>query len=133
MNRIHRLFAVVLMLLCPLAQAQWQTMPGKATDIAVGANGDVWVIGIDRVAGGSSIFRWTGGSWQVVPGGAVRIEVDARGTPWVINSEGRIFRRTRDDWQLLPGLARDIGIGGNGAVWVVGVTPTPGGYEVAAS
>ncbi len=122
--------AVVLTLLSAGVQAQWDLMPGKGIDIGVGAGGETWVVGVDRVAGGGSIHRWTGNDWQNVPGGALRIDVDARGTPWVVNSEGRIYRRDGSGWQLMPGLARDIGVGGNGAVWVIGVNAAPGGYEI---
>src|SRR5262245_55020952 len=111
-------------------QAQWDLMPGKGVDIGVGASGETWVVGVDSVAGGGSVQRWTGSDWQRVPGGAVRIDVDARGTPWVVNSEGRIFRRNGSGWQAMPGLARDIGVGANGTVWAIGVNAAPGGYEI---
>jgi hypothetical protein len=128
--RLPGLIALALSLFCTLAQAQWQLMPGKATDIGVGGRGGVWVIGVDRVPGGSSIYRWSGSDWQLVTGGATRIDVDSKGNPWIVNSEGKIFRRTGDSWQLMSGLARDIGIGAGDAVWVIGVNAAPGGYEI---
>jgi hypothetical protein len=113
-----------------LAQAQWQQMPGRGTDIGAGARGEVWVLGTDRVDGGHSIQRWGGNDWQRVEGGAVRIDVDPQGRPWVVNANGDILRLERQGWQRLPGRARDIGIGANGSVWVVGVNPAPGGYAL---
>jgi hypothetical protein len=124
------LIAALLSLLASVVHAQWQLMPGKATDIGVGGRGGVWAIGVDRVPGGSTIYRWTGSEWQVVPGGAVRIDVDSRGNPWVVNTEGKIFRRAAGGWQPMPGLARDIGVGANDAVWVIGINAAPGGYEI---
>ncbi|MGH6611085.1 MAG: tectonin domain-containing protein [Burkholderiaceae bacterium] len=124
------MLAVVLWLLAPLAHAQWQLLPGLASDIGVGARGEAWVTGIDQVDGGHSIYRWTGSDWQIVQGGALRLDVDPQGNPWVINSAGRILRLDAGGWQALPGLARDIGIGANGAVWVIGVTQAPGGFTI---
>jgi len=123
-------FALLLSLFASVAFAQWQLLPGLATDIGVGARGDAWVIGIERVEGGNAIYRWTGSDWQIVPGGAVRIDVGPDGTPWVINSEHQIFRLRGGGWERLPGLARDIGVGPNGSAWVVGITPTAGGFTI---
>lgn len=128
--RLRTLIGLLFSLCCSLAHAQWQLMPGLASDIGVGSRGEVWVTGIDNVPGGHSIYRWTGTDWQIGPGGAARIDVDPQGTPWVVNSSGSIFRLERGSWRQLPGLARDIGIGANGAVWVIGVTPAPGGYAI---
>ena len=122
---------ILLLLLSAVVHAQqWHPMPGLARGIGVGARGDVWVIGVDQVPGGSSIYRWTGSDWQIVAGGAVRIAVDPQGYPWVVNSAGQILRLTPGGWEALPGLASDIGIGADGTVWVVGVTPTAGGFTI---
>lgn len=128
--KFRLLFTVLLSLWSAVVLAQWQLLPGLATDIGVGARGDAWVLGIDQVAGGHSIYRWAGNDWQIVPGGAVRIDVDPQGNPWVVNSDNQILRLGSGGWQQLPGLARDIGIGANGAVWVVGITPTAGGFTL---
>ena len=127
-----RLLAAMLLWLCAsVASAQWQLLPGLATDIGVGARGQAWVIGIDRVEGGHPIYRWNGNDWQIVPGGALRIDVDPTGTPWVVNADHHIFRLGGSGgWQRMPGLARDIAVGANGAVWVVGITPTAGGFTI---
>lgn len=128
--RLRLAFAMLLFGWSSAVLAQWQLLPGLATDIGVGARGDAWVIGIDQVAGGHSIYRWAGSDWQIVPGGAARIDVDPRGVPWVVNSASQILRLGPGGWQQMPGLARDIGIGANGAVWVIGVTPVAGGFTV---
>ena len=65
--------------------------PGTARDIAVGANGAVWAVGTNPVAGGFGIYEWTGDGWLGVPGGAVTIAVAQNGSPWVINSAQHIY------------------------------------------
>ena len=112
------------------AQAQthipWQKVAGAATDISVGANGSVWIIGSNKVTGGYGIYRYKGNNaWERMPGGAVRIAVDPKGNAWVVNSLKNIFRWNGQGWTQMPGLATDIGIGKNGAVWVVGTDTAP--------
>ena len=101
--------------------------PGFATDIAVGANGSVWVVGTRPVPGGGSIYQWTSTSWAGVPGGAVSIAVAPDGSPWVTNSAHHIFHRIGSSWIQYPGSATDIAVGANGSVWVVGTNPVVGG------
>ena len=100
-------------------QPTWQRMPGEATDIGVGADGSVWVVGSDERDGGFGIYHWTGQSWNRVDGAAVRIDVDPSGNPWIVNDRHELYRYRNGTWQHLPGEARDVGIGANGAVWVV--------------
>jgi hypothetical protein len=114
----------------------WSQLPGTATDIGVGANGSVWIIGTTPDGYGNySIGVWNGSSWTVIDGAALRISVDPSGLPWVVSSDNRIWRRvggTWGTWQQMPSLATDIGIAGDGMVWMLGTTlaSTGGGYEI---
>ena len=116
----------------------WFEMPGGGKDIAVGADGSVWVIGLGPIVGGNfAIHKWNEAtfSWQGSDGGAVRIAVSPSGVPWVVNAAGQIFRRSSSSptsgfWQEMPGGARDIGIGAEGSVWVIGTAAIPGGFEI---
>jgi dienelactone hydrolase len=104
--------------------------PGFARDIAVGANGFVWVVGTNQVPGGYGLYRWNGDTWSGLAGGAVSISVDASGHPWVTNSADQIWRWNGAGWTLEPGFATDIAVGTNGSVWVVGTNKVPGGYGI---
>lgn len=94
-----------------------------ATDIDVGKNGDVWIIGTNPVPGGFGIFKRTGSSWTQVGGGAVRIAVGDDGDPWVVNDTGTIYHRANGSWVEIPGAkARDIDIADHRTldkVWIV--------------
>jgi Tectonin domain len=92
----------------------------NAQDIAVGANGVVWIIGTDN-----NIFRWDGSAFQQQPGGAWRIAVDPNGKAWVVNHGNQIFRWNGSSWDLMPGAALDVGIGADGSVWVLGMNGSP--------
>jgi hypothetical protein len=107
-----------------LAQAQgnltWEAKTGGATDIGVGADGSVWIIGSDAVGGGNyGIYRWKEFEWIKMPGAAKRIDVDPRGNAWVVNAAHQIFRWNGSSWETINGSANDIGIGANGSVWIV--------------
>ncbi len=98
----------------------WRLLHGYAYDIAVGANGDTWVIGTDPRPGGYGIYELGGPGAYMADGGALRIDVAPDGRPWVVNFNHEIYRM--DDygfWERMPGEALDIGIGADGSVWVV--------------
>lgn len=99
-------------------QPIWQRVVGDATDIGVGADGSVWVIGTDERSGGYGIYHWIGTDWERVHGGGVRIDVDPHGIPWVLNNKHQIHRLVDGIWEQLHGDTRDIGIGADGSVWV---------------
>jgi len=128
--RLRLLIGLLAAVLSSFALAQWRQLPGLATDIGVGARGQAWVVGVERVDGGHPIYCWNGRDWSRVEGGAVRVAVDPQGRPWVVNSAGEVLRFERGGWQRMPGLLTDIGIGANGAVWGVGVERLEGGHPV---
>src|SRR5262252_7642718 len=86
----------------------WQTVPGSAMDIGIGANGTVWIVGLDQ-----SISRLNTQSpyvWQKFPGGAVRIAVDPAGNPWVANAGGQVYHLVGANWVLVAGTAKDLAV-----------------------
>src|SRR4029453_6237013 len=88
----------------------WTAFAGpRAKDVAVGANGVLWIIATD-----GNIYRWDGTQFQQVPGGAKRIAVDPTGRAWVVNDGGEIFRWGESTWQLMPGRGTYIGVGATG-------------------
>jgi hypothetical protein len=99
----------------------------NATDIAVGANGVVWIIGNEPTGvGDKDIYRWDGSTFQQIAGqGGVRIAVDPNGKAWMVNTAGAISRWGESSWQEMPGKAIDVGIGANGDVWVLGLNGNP--------
>ena len=62
-------------------------LSGRAYDVGVSFDDDLWVIGTNRVGGGWGIYHWVNNTWVNVPGGAVRIAVGPTG-PWVVNEYG---------------------------------------------
>jgi hypothetical protein len=118
----------------------WEVMPGTASDIGIGADGSVYIIGTNDVSptGGFDILKWNGFGWDTLPNCAgTRIAVMPDGTPWVVNKSHIVYRKTATElWQPVPGVeANDIAISAvNGSVSVTGkdngATPSPI-YELA--
>jgi hypothetical protein len=80
--------------------ARAQTVIPTAREIALSANGAVWIIGANPVPGGYGLHQHDGnGGFTAVPGGAVRIAVGPDGQPWVINDAGNILRRVYGTWE----------------------------------
>jgi len=106
------------------------------SDVGVGADGSVFVIGTDSVSltGGYGIYKLVDGRLIKLPACAgIRVAVDPHGMPWVVNKSHLIFRYNGTlVWDQMPGTATDIGIGADGSVYAVGtqdVSPT-GGYNI---
>ena len=89
-------------------------------DIGIGADGSVWVIGLDPAPGGNGVHRWQQGQWLRIDGGGVRVAVGPDGQPWVVQASGTVLRRMGAAWQPLPGRASDIAVGSDGTAWVIG-------------
>lgn len=99
-----------------------------ATDIAVGGDGSVYVIGTDPQGGGFGIWRYSGGTWQELPGGGTRVAADAAGNPWVANSLRQVWA-WNGGWVLEPGSA--VAVGAGASSWIAS-TQASGGGDTAA-
>jgi subtilase family serine protease len=98
--------------------AGWLLRPGGATGIAVGPNGNPWVV--NNVG---QIFQWIGSGWLHMPGAAVAISIGANGSVWVLGSAvvaggHPIYRWTGSSWVQEPGAATAIAVGPSGNPWV---------------
>ncbi len=97
----------------------WKELPGAATDLAVGADGSVFIIGSE--AKGHRIYMWKDGSWSDYPGSNYKsIAVDPDGNPYVVSSDNTIHRWHDKAWQKIPGSATDVAIGADGSVFIIG-------------
>ena len=108
----------------------WRQMQNSATDITVGADGSIWIIGTDRQEGGFGIYKWNGRNWSRADGAAEKIAIDRNGNPWVINSRLEIYQRQGNSWRQLPGEANEIAAGADGSMWIVGNDQVDGGYGI---
>jgi len=125
------LVALLLSLASGTAAAQnWTKLDGEATDIGVGADASVWVVGTNESTHGNDIYRRSGSSWRKIGGYATRLAVGPNGNAWMVQKAGHIYAYESGRWTKKPGRARDIGVGADGSVWVIGTTEANGGYGI---
>jgi len=75
--------------------SSWTQLPGAATDIGIGAEGSVYIVGTTLVSptGGYRISKWSGSGWTDTASGAgINIAVDWMGHPWTTNASNLIYR-----------------------------------------
>jgi len=77
-----------------LAPGGWVNVPGGARDIGVGADGSVWILGLNWTFSGYQLYRYNGTGWDALPGsGGVAISVGPDGMPWIVQDGGTILER----------------------------------------
>jgi len=112
----------------------WERFPGKLSDIAIGANGQVWGLGSELVDLGYPVLKLVGNQWINTGGNSTpsRLVVDASGEAWIISSSlhkgtsnFEILQHKNDGWETKPTIERPKTIESdlNGDIWV-------GGYGV---
>lgn len=109
--------------------SSWIQVPGTARDLDIGANGDIYKIGMEGTPQGR-ISKWNGSSWDMLPSGAaVSIAVTSDGIPVVITQWNSIHYWNGSSWIQLPGTARAVDVGGySGTVFIIGTDGPTWGY-----
>ena len=109
----------------------WEKLPGQAHEIAAGANGSVWCLGMAESPNGNSIHRWNTQAWDQIEGAAAKIAAATDGHVWTIDRHNRIFTNSDSGCTERPGLAREISVGNNGDVWCISAADVaPGGGSI---
>ncbi len=99
-----------------LVNDQWQSIPGQARGIGIGADGSVYHIGLSN-----TLYKWDGTNWGEGFGADAReVAVDPEGNPWTVTTKGEMNRYMNGKKEFLPGKALDIDISSNGVVHVIG-------------
>lgn len=102
----------------PPKPVSWSGVVGRAIDIGVGANGNVWMVGNDR-----NLYQWVNARWAApaaVVKNASTVDVGPNGEVWFVTVDGDILSGNGRSWQKHPGKAVDVGVGANGEVWMTG-------------
>jgi hypothetical protein len=96
---------------------QYRRLPATARDIAIGADGSVYVVTYND----GGLARWNNGRNDFVsfPGVFARIAVSPDGKPWGITTKGELYRNDGTLWHVVRNImAQDIAIAFNGTVMV---------------
>ncbi|MFN7923759.1 MAG: tectonin domain-containing protein [Bryobacteraceae bacterium] len=102
----------------------WIQQTGQASDIAVAANGDRFVIGFADTTN-DNVWQWKNGAWALLPGLAARqIAAEPDGTLWAVGRDYSPYRRENGVWVKKPGSITSIAIGyQSGDVWATDNVP----------
>jgi hypothetical protein len=112
------------------APLQYRLLPGAARDIAIGADGSVYIVTFD-----GGLARWSNGRNAFISfeGQFMRIAVTPDGKPWGITTKGEVFRNDGTLWRLVRNIvAQDIAIAYNGTVMVADAQNTIQKYDPAS-
>jgi kumamolisin len=110
----------------------WQQVAGAASDVAVGADGTLWAVGVVmQDEGGFGVYRWNGDEWEGPETSGVRLAAGPEGVVVVVDARGGLQHRGAGGWEPLPGQAVDAAVDSEGTVFVVGGQPRLGGWDVA--
>ncbi|MEQ1646629.1 MAG: tectonin domain-containing protein, partial [Pyrinomonadaceae bacterium] len=91
----------------------WITLPGTATDIDIGDNGDVWIVGRD-----GWLRHWGGEGWiDDVKTDAMRVAVNGNGVPWIMTRKGQLL--IADFAGKFSGAAKAVATGSDGSMWLI--------------
>lgn len=98
----------------PTEPLLYRKVSGVARDIAIGADGSVFVVTYD---GGLARWSNTRNAFLAFPGQFARIAVAPNGNPWGVTTQGEVFRNDGVYWKLVRNVvAQDISIGYDGTV-----------------
>lgn len=120
-SKVALLGGAALLLLAHPAFTQTTKIVGAATDVGVGANGSVYVIGTSPCNGnGCNIYERKTNSWQALPGTAIRVAVGPTGTPWVLNKSNELYQFSNGAFRKVTAWGSDVGVGADGSVFIIG-------------
>lgn len=117
----------------PSYTAAWITTSFSASDIGVGAEGDVYVVGLDTKLYSynflKNCYEFVEGDYELTQ--ITRVDVDDDGTPYVIANSGQLYYlNCHNHWVQLPGCGTDIGVGRGNEVWKIGCDARAGGFGI---
>ena len=84
----------------------WVAHGIAATDMSVGADGSVWVIGDNPIGANFSIHRWDGVQWHQLPDAGFRISASFANSAWMVDFDRNIFEWVINNWVRRPGGAQ---------------------------
>ena len=94
--------------------AAWTDLPGRLSQIDVGADGTIFGLGTLSRSGIFDIFTYNGASWRKVPGRVHEIEVAPDGLPIGAGSGQRMWQYDGSRWTLASSDVIDVAVDDRG-------------------
>jgi len=103
----------------------WQNLPGWGKDVATGADGSVWSVGLE-----GGLWQFRGQRFEkIYPGGFARVAVGPDGEPWAVDDKGQLVRRSASGWESVRSGTAAIAMGPNRAIWVLDTAQAANVFE----
>ena len=97
----------------------WKKISGAATDIAVGSNGDVWVINSKSQLKYRDLKKNKWSAAQTTKSDIAKVAVGKNSDVWILKKSNEIYRGGVNGWKKVKGALIDISAGPK-AVWGIG-------------
>jgi kumamolisin len=97
----------------------WHVHPGRASSLAMAADGALWIVDYDKKDGNGAVKRWTDGAFVDSGIVASRIKVDSIGVPLAIGADGSGFRRSHTTWRHVADNVTELAVDPAGVTWAV--------------
>ena len=110
--------------------ASWISTGISGKAIAIGSQGDTYVIGLDYQI---SRYDFANNSYSKINSSikANKITVSSLGVPYIISNKREIFYLSdNNEWVQVQGCANDISIGRGDEIWIIGCDTRKGGYGI---
>lgn len=95
----------------------WEDMPGRLSQIDVGADGTIFGLGTVSRSGLYDVFTFSGSSWRKVPGRLYEVEVAPNGRPVGTSSSQRLWEYSGSRWTLASSDVIDVAIDDRGTLF----------------
>mmetsp|Transcript_16459 Transcript_16459/g.14148 ORF Transcript_16459/g.14148 Transcript_16459/m.14148 type:complete len:622 (+) Transcript_16459:3903-5768(+) len=107
------------------SSTKWVWLSRYGYDIAAGADGSIFLVSNNKVAGGYGVWRFQHQkrNWDQISKyhGATRVAVDGSGNPFIVDESNQIFRWVDGRFIQIEGAAQDIGVNEDGVAWIIGI------------
>jgi hypothetical protein len=97
----------------------WHVHAGRASSLAMAADGALWIVDHDKKDGNGAVMRWTDGAFVDSGIVASRIKVDSIGVPLAIGADGSGFRLSHTTWRHVADNVTELAIDCAGVTWAV--------------
>jgi len=97
----------------------WHVHAGRASSLAMAADGALWIVDHDKKDGNGAVKRWTDGAFVDSGIVASRIKVDSIGVPLAIGADGSGFRRSHATWRHVADNVTELALDHAGVTWAV--------------
>lgn len=97
----------------------WHVHPGRASSLAMAADGTLWIVDFDKTDGNGVVKHWSNGAFVDSGVMASRIKVDSAGVLLAIRADGSGLRLSKTTWRHIANNVTELAVDSAGVTWAV--------------